>query len=213
MKRPLADKRPIGPFASLGNSLTNTEFMGESLRKEVGESIESIPEWAKSSNSFKDWVLSNHKDTLLDMSETTRDDSVEVTLSVCYDGEQVNFTNIVSGGDYTAPSVPCENNSIRLADIHTHPVGEQAYPSVTDVEYADGGVSGIPTQFNTLVIRPEKTSGPIEARCSNFNLYSMQARCKANEIVSEFKYSDNVSKAQDMVREQLIPQHGSLYEL
>lgn len=213
MKRPFASRRPIGPFASLDNSLTNTEFMGESLRREVGESIESIPKWAKDSSSFVEWILGNSKDTLVEMSKLTRRDSAEYTLSVCYNGEDVSFTDSVKGGDGSAPAVPCSENSIRLADIHTHPVGEQSFPSLTDVGYSDGGVSGIPTQFNTLVIRPEKTPNPIEARCSNFNLYSIQARCKANEIVSEFEDNDNVSKAQDMVRQDLIPQHGSTFEL
>lgn len=213
MRRPFADERPIRPFATLDKSLTNAEFMGESLRKQVAEMFESIPEWAKESESFVDWMLSNDKDRLLDLSQATRNQSVEKAFSVCYNGENISLTDTDSGVETTTPTVPCGENSIRLSDVHTHPVGEQAFPSLSDLGAVDGPTTGIPLHFNTLIIRPERNSGTVEARGTCFNTHSFDARWKVRQIYNEWRENDNLEKAQRMIREELIPEYGTKFKL
>ena len=213
MKRPLSQYRPIGPFASFDNTLSSYGPESNTLRRKVYEMLNSMPQWSKDSDSFVDKMLDDYKDKIIELSKSTRDTGHEHSISVCFDGDKTFVTDIKEGWPGVAPANKCGGNVVRLADVHTHPVGEQANPSVTDVNSLSLGVSGIPLEFNEMIINPQKPSVYVEALGTNFNVYDFEARCTAHEITQVHQDEDDVAKAESMIRAELIADHGTQFEI
>lgn len=201
---------PEGPFG-LDRPFSSPEPFADSILSDVYKVFDNIPEWSKSAKGCTDFILNNFYEELSHMSNITRDEDVEVTRAICFDGDTANITRLEKGSGNTAPSVSC-NGGVRLADIHTHPVSKSAYPSLSDTNSSLPTVTGLPTEFNIVVIRPERNTNKEEALGTCLNLYSMDSRCDIHKVNEIFR-SGNTLEAQKMVENELISNHGATFSI
>lgn len=199
-----------GPFG-LSRPFTSIEPFDDTISSEVFKVFENIPKWSKSASECTDFILDNFTDILVSMSKKTREDNIEVARSICFDGDNVRITNSVTGSEKSAPGASCDG-SIRLVDIHTHPVGQSAYPSLTDINSSLPNITGLPSEFNVVIVRPERTPNSIEAYGTCLNLHSMSARCEIHKVNKMFR-SGKESEPQRIVENKLIRDYGSTFEL
>lgn len=201
---------PEGSFFGFDRPFTSVQPFEDSVVSELVKIFEEIPEWAKDAERCKDFVVANYEEELIRMGRQTREQSIEVAAAICFNGEDVTFAGIEPGGEGTAPGVPCDE--VRLADVHTHPVGEQAYPSITDVRSSVLGITGLPNEFNQVIFRPESNPTNREGAGTCTNFHSLEARCLANQINNEHEQGIT-QNAQMMIQNQLIEQFGAKFIL
>lgn len=200
---------PEGPLGG-PRPFSSVEPFQDTLTGEVYEIFDSIPEWAKSASSCVDFITNNFEEDLIRMGDITREEGVEVAISLCYNGSTYS-TDLERGGGKTAPGASCDK-AIRLADIHTHPVGKSAFPSITDVRSSVQAVTGLPNEFNEVIYRPERNPVPEHGQGTCANFHNMESRCLADKISKLFK-GGKQKEAERLIRDKLIGEQGDVFTI
>jgi hypothetical protein len=203
---------PEGPFGG-ARPFSSIDPYKDTLIGEVNKIFEDIPEWSKSSSSVVKVLLDNFEDELIQMSKITREENIEVARTICYNGVRARITPIERGAEDTSPGAKCDGE-VRIADIHTHPIGDQAYPSLSDTGSSVFHSSGLPTEFNEVIIRPEKNPNNrgVDAYSTCVNFYSIQSRAMVDEINQTYR-KESKKDAQEMIRDELMEKFGEEFTI